>query len=862
MKWFQGKDHTGITAVKEWFLGEDRDLNDPRSPYARARDAFRTKDNTVGPATPQERETERYWNERFSSPEWQAKELTGQLALYEGRTDPDSMAHAASLRKAIAEQQDLASGAGRRILDQALASGGPNVNEQLKAARKNLESVEGEARGMAENKGGATSQAAQDMAARLADAKSQIARFEAQKKTAEEAAAAEKRRQAAIDALTKRGAEFGMGPIERAVADAQALGAGAQAPLDALLFGRGWTGGRPSGGMVGAELNKPVDLIDTGWDERLKTTSEQFVKDLKEATKPDEEELRKSMGVYDVMVGLQKTLIESGLSKTLAGTSGKFLGKAEDPIDALASRKQAANDIYKIEVDRAMLAQTSGERELDLARALAELKRSLWSAEDQHIADVEKAAQDAQQRAEQMAGGLFAGLTNKKGPGFGLQQYGLGQLNQLEGQMFTNLLTSSMSDANGNATGPLEMLQRGLGKMGGAASGGSDLLTSLFKGTMFDKDRGKDVVKLSVDAATKSVIALTSSVDTLTGTLGGTAPDHSMELGSLLPLVAGGGFGGGAGGATGALGAALKGFTGSGAGGGSSPPLSTLLSGIFGPSVSGNLPAGYQAPATDWGSVLGIVPNGFSGGLNPIEQLGAMADAAGLPGPTNLNGAASVNVGAIAKSAQSLWDPIKRLLNPSAADNQTTSQKAIGDIAKGVAAGFEIYNGVKTGGAKGGVEDAAGALMAGAMIPGPVGMALGAAGAVLSLVSSMFGDPKVARQNQINNELTDWHYFQPQALSSMMDGSGDLVNYDARGNVRGTPYSGWRFDTTQSHYGAPLNGQPTPIPGSVQPVYVQVSTMDSKSFNDNANLIAGAMQTAIQNGHPVTSSIRATVGVQ
>jgi hypothetical protein len=55
MKWFQGKDHTGLTAVKEWFLGEVRDLNDSRSPYARARDAFRTKDNTVGPATPQSR---------------------------------------------------------------------------------------------------------------------------------------------------------------------------------------------------------------------------------------------------------------------------------------------------------------------------------------------------------------------------------------------------------------------------------------------------------------------------------------------------------------------------------------------------------------------------------------------------------------------------------------------------------------------------------------------------------------------------------------------------------------------------------------------------------------------------------------
>ena len=508
-----------------------------------------------------------------------------------------------------------------------------------------------------------------------------------------------------------------------------------------------------------------------------------------------------------------------------------------------------------------MLAQTSGERELDLAHALAELKRSLWSAEDQHIADVEKAAQDAQQRAEQMAGGLFAGLTNKKGPGFGLQQYGLGQLNQLEGQMFTNLMTSSMSDANGNATGPLEMLQRGLGKMGGAASGGSDLLTSLFKGTMFDKDRGKDVVKLSVDKATTSVVELTKSVDTLTGTLGGTAPAHSVELGSLLPLVAGGGFGGGSGGATGALGAALKGFTGSGAGGGSNSPLSTLLSGIFGPSVSGNLPAGYQTPDIDWGSWLGVT-SGSTGGLNPIDAFSAMAESAAaggaLPGPTKAD-AATVNVGGIASTAQSAISAIGRLFTPQST-NVPASQQAIADIGKGVAAGFELYNGVRTGGAKGGVEDAAGAMMAASMFSGPAAPYLAAAGSIMSLVSSMFGDPKVARQNQINNELTDWHYFQPQALSSMMDGSGELTNYDARGNVRATPYSGWRFDVTQSHYGNPINGQPTPIPGSAQPIYVQVQAMDSKSFQDHANDIAGAVYTAIGNGHPVTNAIRATTG--
>ena len=199
-----------------------------------------------------------------------------------------------------------------------------------------------------------------------------------------------------------------------------------------------------------------------------------------------------------------------------------------------------------------------------------------------------------------------------------------------------------------------------------------------------------------------------------------------------------------------------------------------------------------------------------------------MADSAAaggaLPGPTSLSGASTVNVGNIGKQAESAVSAISKLFKtPSSTDTSARSQ-AIGDIGKGVAAGFEIYNGIKTGGAKGGVEDVAGGLMAASMFSGPAAPFLAAGGAILSMVSSMFGDPKVARQNQLNKELTDWHFFQPQALSSMMDGSGELTNYDARGNVRATPYSGWRFDVTQSHYGHPIDGQPTPIPGSAQPV--------------------------------------------
>lgn len=349
----------------------------------------------------------------------------------------------------------------------------------------------------------------------------------------------------------------------------------------------------------------------------------------------------------------------------------------------------------------------------------------------------------------------------------------------------------------------------------------------MFKGTIFDQERGKDPVKPTIEKATDSVKELTSSVDALTDILGGTAPMHAVDLGSVLPLVTGGGFGS-TGGAASGLAQIL---TGSGRGAGSSTggyasPLGTLLNGLFGPSVSGKLPPGYETSGTDWASALGIVSSGSTGGLNPVEAFSAMAASDALPGPTNLSSSSTVNVGNIGKQAESVVGAIGSLFKKPSSTDASARATAIADIGKGVAAGFEIYNGIKTGGAKGGVEDVAGALMAGSMFGGPAAPFLAAGGAVLSMISSMFGDPKVARQNQINKALTDAHFFEPQALSSMMDGSGELTNYDARGNVRGTPYSGWRFDVTQSHYGDRVNDQPTPIPGSVQPIYVQAARLD------------------------------------
>jgi hypothetical protein len=137
------------------------------------------------------------------------------------------------------------------------------------------------------------------------------------------------------------------------------------------------------------------------------------------------------------------------------------------------------------------------------------------------------------------------------------------------------------------------------------------------------------------------------------------------------------------------------------------------------------------------------------------------------------------------------------------------------------------------------------------MIPGPPQPFLVAGAAMLSMVQPMFGDPQLNRQRGISNELTDWYYFQPQALSSFSDGSGGLMNYDA-----------WRFNVTQSYYGSPINGQPTPIPGSAQPVYIYA--MDAQSSaqftSNNRGALANAQYQAIQEGHPLVQAIRSTTG--
>ena len=139
----------------------------------------------MGPMTPQEKDVARRRQEYDASPQSKIDSINSSLKMYERFGDPLSVARTANLRKQLGEQQELLSGEGKRILDQALGGGTVgqhDLNKQLEAARKNQESVEGEARGLQQNKNGVMVEPAQAMAARVAEARKEVEVIEAKVK--------------------------------------------------------------------------------------------------------------------------------------------------------------------------------------------------------------------------------------------------------------------------------------------------------------------------------------------------------------------------------------------------------------------------------------------------------------------------------------------------------------------------------------------------------------------------------------------------------------------------------------------------------------------------------------------------------
>jgi hypothetical protein len=788
-----------------------------------------------GPMTPMEKEVERRRREYDNGPQSKLDNLRGDLAIYENRTDPLARARTANLRTQIAELQDQLSGNGTRILRQALAGveGGPGgVEKQLAAAKKHLAEVQTTTEGMAQNKDGTLTPAAQTQKSLLDDAVRQVQRLQALSTAYKDAAKALTESRSGVEALEKRADEQGWGllaPVKKAMDEYEALAAKiakvsdpkVRADLDSRAHAAYSRVVIPLAQAASDKEREMWASLDKGEAERrYKRTNELMrelygpgLKDAEARFKADEQVER--ISIAGTREGITR---ESSRATRLAELRAPIGMEDQAALAGIQERKRLAQELYDFEMKESLKIEDLDERRVAQAKALADQRRMELDAELEAEVKIAEMRRQQVENARNMAGSFYDAMRGGKLPDFFRQQG-------------DNLLKGIFVNATSG------IFQQGLGMLGqvGKASGLGGLLT----GTLLDPKNAP------IAANTVALTGTTQALNTLTGVLTGTPISGTVAGGTTAGLG----------------GAVLSGIGGSGAGGASGLGgiLSAILgigraSGVFGGGARGG--GVFNLSGSTGGGSYGVI--GADGVFNQVPYGTPKGDYAVLRADGTMGTFHSPGLTGKYNSVEgALFDP-----NAGTGAKIGSAVATAGAVYGGV---MGIMGGVKQGGARGTVTAiGAGAGAAAALDPEPISKAVLAGVALVSgMITGIMGDPRQNRQNQINNELTDWHYFQPQALSSMMDGSGNLVNYDARGNVRSTPYDGWRFDVSQSHYGSPVNGQPTPIPGGAQPVYIYA--MDAQSFaqfaTNNRGALANAQYQAIQEGHPLVQAIRAATAV-
>ncbi|MDR3742285.1 MAG: hypothetical protein P4L40_24980 [Terracidiphilus sp.] len=787
-----------------------------------------------GPMTPMEKEVERRRKEYDNGPQRKLDDLKSDLALYENRSDPLAQARTSNLKAQIAELQDQLSGNGKRILQQALAgveAGPGGLEKQLAAAKKHLAEVQTTTEGMAQNKDGTLTPAAQDQKLILDDALCQVQRLQALSNANRDAAKALTESKSGVEALEKRANEEGYGilaPVKKAIDEYQALAAKISKVADpkvrADLEARAHTAySRVVIPLARTASDKEREMwanLDKSEEERRYKRTNELMRSLYgPGLKDDEARFKADEQIERISITTARENItrESSKATRLAQINAPIGMEDQAALAGIQERKRLAQELYDFEMKESLKIEDLDERRVAQARALGEQRRADLDAELEAEVKIAEMRRQQVETARNMAGSFYDAMRSNKLPDFFRQQGD----NLLKG-IFVNATST--------------IFQQGLGMLGqvGKSSGLGGLLT----GTLLDPKNAP------MAANTLALTGTTQALNTLTSVLTGTPISGTVAGGTTA------GIGG----------AVLSGIGGSGAGGASGlgGVLGAILgigkaSGVFGGGArSGGV---FSMSGSTGGGSYGVI--GADGVFNQVPYGTPKGDYAVLRADGTMGTFHSPGLTGKYNSVEgALFDP-----NAGTGAKIGSAVATAGAVYGGV---MGILGGVKQGGARGAVTAiGAGAGAAAALDPEPISKAVLAGVALVSgMITGIMGDPRQNRQNQLNNELTDWHYFQPQALSSMMDGSGNLVNYDARGNVRSTPYDGWRFDVTQSHYGSPVNGQPTPVPGSAQPVYIYA--MDAQSFaqfaTNNRGALASAQYQAIQEGHPIISAIRAATG--
>jgi len=182
-----------------------------------------------------------------------------------------------------------------------------------------------------------------------------------------------------------------------------------------------------------------------------------------------------------------------------------------------------------------------------------------------------------------------------------------------------------------------------------------------------------------------------------------------------------------------------------------------------------------------------------------------------------------------------------------------TVGKGIGYGVAAAGAAYGAYEGFKAGGAQGALQGTGSILGAASLIPGPQQPFIMAAAMATTLISSILGDPKQRRENEIQNELKYNQYMAPVAINASMTTGGTYADFDRFGAPRGSNLS--PFPTVEQgffdyRHNITVPGRTDSAfggPGGT-PITVNVQTLDSRSFNENSHLVADAVQHAIQTG--------------
>lgn len=276
---------------------------------------------------------------------------------------------------------------------------------------------------------------------------------------------------------------------------------------------------------------------------------------------------------------------------------------------------------------------------------------------------------------------------------------------------------------------------------------------------------------------------------------------------------------------------------------------------------------GSSADQALWVRMVGLAGTAGGGTTQQGAQtvVGALAKAAGID-LSAITGSGSSGSAAIPDYQPGEYGS-PATVNGQPISNNATGVNYGGAIAGGASllfGGYQAYNQFSRGGARGdiaGVGAASGAVAGGLSAASALGLVgslgstipiLGAVAAVLPIISSLFGDPKQDRQNQINKEITQGKYFAPVALNVSQDGAGNYVDVDRYGQARGSSLSAipqvlepYLHKYGSSYYDVP--GRVTSqFGGGAAPQVTQVTiqAIDSKSLADTLKIPANAAAVA------------------